>query len=273
MKRNYSLSLFRIALVLATGCAFLLPVSAPAPTVDIIISQFYLGFSQSFGDPTLRGPVALNIPTQTPDGAWEGVITILGNTYSIKGKVDNNGNLDFTSGRAGPIKGTGKWQDLTRGGALLFATYKLSSGDQGEVYLLRNFTQPPPEGDTPPDIAGSWRGTFESSLSLMRGTTELMIQQDRTATGAPGTGFMGQETLDTGAGGILINDFVGTIDGQGNFVRIGGTSAGPGSVQNRPMIYQGSGKVEPGAVEFRANSILYFVDGGQDDLVFVMTRI
>jgi hypothetical protein len=129
MKRNYSLSLFRIALVLATGGAFLLPVSAPAPTVHITIPQFYLGFSQSIGDPNQLGPVDLNIPTQTQDGAREGVITILGNTYSIRGKVDDNGNLEFNSGRAGPIKGKGKWQDLTRGGALILATYKLSSGD------------------------------------------------------------------------------------------------------------------------------------------------
>jgi hypothetical protein len=139
MKRNYSL--FRIALVLATGGAFLLPVSAPAPTVDIIISQFYLGFSQSIVNPDARGPVTLNIPTQTPDGAWEGVITILGNTYTIKGKVDNNGNVKFSSGRVG-VTGTGKWQDLTRGGALLLATYKLSSGGQGKIELLRKFTPP-----------------------------------------------------------------------------------------------------------------------------------
>lgn len=218
MKRNYSL--LRIALVLAAVGAFLLPVSAPAPTVHITIPQFYLGFSQSIGDPNQLGPVDLNIPTQTQDGAWEGVITILGNTYSIRGKVDDNGNLDFTSGRAGPIKGTGKWQDLTRGGALLFATYKLSSGDQGEVYLLRNFTQPPPDSDTPPNIAGSWRGTFEDNLSLMRGTDEWDVQQDLTETGAPGTGFTGQERI-MATPAIQLYQFAGTIDAHGNFVRIG----------------------------------------------------
>jgi hypothetical protein len=241
MKRNYSL--FRIALVLATGCAFLLPVSAPAPTVDIIISQFYLGFSQSIGDPNQLGPVDLNIPTQTQDGAWEGVITILGNTYSIKGKVDNNGNVKFSSGRVG-VTGTGKWQDLTRGGALLFATYKLSSGDQGKIDLLRKFI-PPPVPDTPPDIAGQWGGTFENKLSLMRGTDEWMVQQDRTPTGMPGTGFMGQETM-----GIIIYDFVGTIDGQGNFVRIG--------VSERGFIIEG-GKVESG--ELTANSVHHSASG------------
>jgi hypothetical protein len=223
MKRNYSL--FRIALVLATGCAFLLPVSAPAPTVQLTITQFYLGFSQSFGDPNQLGPVDLNIPTQTQDGAWEGVITILGNTYTIKGKVDNNGNLDFTSGRAGPIKGTGKWQDLTRGGALLLATYKLSSGEQGKIELLRKFAQPPPDQDTPPDIAGSWRGTFESSLSLMRGTVEWDVQQDLTETGASGTGFTGQERIMS-TPAIQLYQFAGAIDGQGNFVRIGVSSQG-----------------------------------------------
>jgi hypothetical protein len=222
MKRNYSL--FRIALVLATGGAFLLPVSAPAPTVDIIITQAYFGFSQSIGNPDALGPVDLNIPTQTPDGAWQGVITILGNTYAIMGKVDNSGNVKFSSGRVG-VTGTGKWQDLTRGGALLFATYKLSSGDQGKIELLRKFAQPPPGNDTPPDIAGSWGGTFENILSLMRGTVEWDVQQDLTETGAPGTGFTGQERIMS-TPAIQLYQFAGAIDGQGNFVRIGVSSQG-----------------------------------------------
>ena len=250
MKRNYSL--FRIALVLATGGAFLLPVSAPAPTVDIIISQFYLGFSQSIVNPDARGPVALNIPSQTPDGAWEGVITILGNTYTIRGKVDNNGNLEFNSGRTGPIKGTGKWQDLTRGGALLVASYKLSSGDQGEVSLLRKFS-PPPDQDTPPDIAGPWRGTFENNLSLMRGTVEWDVQQDRTETGAPGTGFTGQERI-MATPAIQLYQFAGTIDAHGNFVRIGVSAQG--------FVIEG-GKVESG--ELTANSVRHSA-GHDDDL-------
>jgi hypothetical protein len=260
MKTNYSL--FRIALVLAAGGAFLLPVSAPAPTVDITILQFYVGFSQSIRDPGLRGPAALNIPTQTPDGDFQGFITILGNTYAITGKVDNNGNLKFSSGRAGGVTGTGKWQDLTRGGALLLATYKLASGDQGKIDLLRKFN-PPPEPDTPPDIAGHWGGTFESSLSLMRGTVEWNVQQDRTPTGAPGTGFTGEETRDTGTPAIQLYKFAGIIDGQGNFVRIGVSELG--------FVIEG-GKFEDQAVELRANANLYFFDGGVDDLVIVITR-
>jgi hypothetical protein len=229
---------------LAAGCAVLLPVSAPAPTVHLTIPQFYLGFSQSIVNPDTLGPAALNIPTQTPEGDFQGFITILGNTYSIRGKVDDNGNLDFTSGRGGPIKGTGKWQDLTRGGALLLATYKLASGDQGQVNFLRKFQQPP-DPDMPPDISGSWRGTFESSLSLMGGTTELMIQQDRTETGVPGTGFTGQETTDAGTPAVILYQFAGTIDAQGNFVRIG--------VSDRGFVIEG-GKVESG--QLTANSCL-----------------
>jgi hypothetical protein len=254
MKRNYSL--FRIALVLATGGAFLLPVSAPAPTVDIIISQFYLGFSQSFGDPNQLGPVDLNIPSQTQDGAWEGVITILGNTYTIKGKVDNNGNVKFSSGHVG-VTGTGKWQDLTRGGALLLATYKLSSGDQGKIELLRKFS-PPPDQDTPPDIAGHWGGTVENKLSLMRGTTEWDVQQDRTSTGMPGTGFTGQETINPGTPAIVLYDFAGAIDGQGNFVRIGVAAQG--------FVIEG-GKVESG--ELTANSVHHSA-GGEDLEAFAL---
>jgi hypothetical protein len=137
---------------------------------------------------------------------------ILGNTYSIHGEIDDRG-IAWTSGFGG-VRGQAQWQDLTRGGALILGTYRLSQSNQGTINLLRNFTQPPDPG--PPDIGGPWRGTFENILSLMRGTDELMIQQDRTPTGAPSTGFMGQETRDT-----IIYDFVGTIDGQGNFVRVG----------------------------------------------------
>jgi hypothetical protein len=257
MKRNYSL--FRIALFLVVGCAFLLPVSAPAPTVDITILQFYLGFSQSSVNLDARGPAALNIPTQTPDGHFQGFITILGNTYAIMGKVDNSGNLDFTSGRAGPIKGTGKWQDLTRGGALLLATYKLSSGDQGKIYFLRKFTDPP-SPDMPPYIAGHWGGTFESDLSLMRGTAEWDVQQDLTETGAPGTGFMGQERI-MGTPAVQLYQFAGTVDAHGNFVRIGVSAQG--------FVIEG-GKFEAG--QLTGQSVRNFADGGQDDLVFVLTR-
>src|SRR5262249_16766514 len=167
-----------------------------------------------------------------------GVFTILGNTYSVRGDVDANGTVQFTTGRRGDVRGTGKLQDLTRGGALLLATYKLTSGDQGQVNFLRNFNQPP--DPAPPDIAGSYRGTFENPLSLMRGAFEWMVQQDRTPTGAHGTGFRGQETI-----GTTMNDFVGTIDGQGNFVRIS-VSAGE--------FFVGGGKIESGHLkDYSAN--------------------
>jgi len=157
------------------------------------------------------------------DTDWTGLFTLYGNTYAVRGKVDALGNLKFTS-RTG-LTGTGKWQDLTRGGALIFGSYKLASGDQGKVNFLGKFQQPP-EPDMPPDIAGSWRGTFENILSLMRGTTEFVIQQDRTPTGAPGTGFTGQETMDGGTPAVVLYQFAGTIDSQGNFVRIGVSGEG-----------------------------------------------
>lgn len=256
MKRNYSL--FRIALVLATGCAVFLPVNAPAPTVHITIPQFYLGFSQSIENPDAGGPAALNIPSQTPDGDFQGFITILGSTYTIRGKVDDDGNLEFNSGRAGPIKGKGKWQDLTRGAALLQGTYKLSSGDQGKVDLLRNFTQPS-EPEMPPDIAGFWRGTLDSVLPSMTTTVEWMIQQDRTPTGAPGTGFMGQEMI-----GTMVNDFVGTIDGGSagdpTWFYVDKVSSGSG-----PRRVIGGGKFESG--ELKATTVENSADSHGNEFV------
>jgi hypothetical protein len=222
MKRNYSL--FRIALLVATGFAVLVPSSAPAPTVHFTILQPYLGFSQSIDDPNVRGAAQLIVNSQVGDD-WTGLLTLYGNTYSIRGKVDVNGNLKFTSGRAGEIKGDGKWQDLTRGGALIFGSYKAASGDQGEVHFLGNFTQPR-EPEIVPNIAGSWRGTFENILSLMTGSEELTIQQDRTATGLTGTGFTGDGLLIDVILGPRLYHFVGTIDGGGNFVRIGVSDQG-----------------------------------------------
>ena len=259
MRRNYSL--LRIAFALVTACAFFLPVRAPAPTVDIIITQFYLGFSQSIGDPGLRGPAALNIPSQTSDGQFQGFITILGNTYSITGKVDNNGAVKFTS-RAG-LTGTGKWQDLTRGGALILASYKLSSGDQGKIDLLRNFTQPPDPG-MPPDIAGSWRGTFQNVLSLMGGTFERTIQQDRMPNGVLGTGFMGDGLLLDVVLGPRLYHFVGTVDGQRNFVSIG--------VSDQGFLIEG-GKFESGELRSSAaqNSGDRNLDGAADS-VYIFSR-
>ena len=133
-------------------------------------------------------------------------------------QTDSNRNLKFSCGRTG-VKGTGTLQDLTRGGALLTGTYRLSSGDQGEILLLQNFSQPPDPG--PPDIAGFWTGTLTNILCLLTGTDELTIQQDRTPNGTPGTGFTGQETQD-----MISYDFVGTIDGEGNWVRIGVSDLG-----------------------------------------------
>jgi hypothetical protein len=255
---------FRIALLLVIGGAFLLPGNARAQgrTFPDVLGH-YRGFFQSIGDPDVRGSVELNINFQDPpDPDFQGSITVLGNTYAIRGEVDNNGNLEFNSDRGGAIRGEGKWQDLTRGGALLLATYRLSSGDRGKVDVLRNFIDPP-EPDTPPDIAGHWRGTFESGLSLMRGADEWLVQQDRTETGAPGTGFMGQETMDTS-----IYDFVGTIDGQGNFVRIGNSARG--LIVNSGKFHLGL--QEPPEPDLQSHTVLNFVDGGLDDLVIVITR-
>jgi hypothetical protein len=155
--------------------------------------------------------------------------------------------------------------------ALVLATYKFTPLvgpiDQGKVDLLRGF-QEPPEPEVPPDIAGSWRGTFESSLSLMRGTDEWMVQQDRTRTGAPGTNFVGQETINVDTGGIIIYGFVGTIDGRGNFVRVGNSAHG--------FIVNG-GKFQPGLAEppepdLQAHAVLNFVDGGVDLVSMNLTR-
>jgi hypothetical protein len=89
---------------------------------------------------------------------------------------------------------------------------------------------------------------------------EWDVQQDLTETGAPGTGFMGQERI-MATPAILLYHFAGTIDGQGNFVRIG--------VSERGFVMEG-GKFESG--ELTGHSVRNFADGGQDDLVFVMTR-
>jgi hypothetical protein len=198
--------------------------------------------------PVLRGPAALTI---TPQGGneWTGLLTIQDTTYSVTGETDANGNLKFSSGRTG-VKGRGKLQDLTRGGALLTGTYRLSSGDQGEIVLLQNFSQPP----DPPDINGSWLGTFENVLCLMTGTFEWLVHQDRTPNGTPSTGFTGQETIDT-----IICDFVGTIDGSGNFVRIG--------VSDEGLLIEG-GKIESG--HLTANSARQSPGGPATSLVITL---
>jgi len=92
----------------------------------------------------------------------------------------------------------------------------------------------------------------------MRGAVEWKVEQDRTTTGKPGTGFKGQESMDMGAAGIIIRAFVGTIDGQGNFVRIGNSDRG--------MLIDG-GKVQPGLVkppdpDLQSHTAFIFVDGG-----------
>jgi hypothetical protein len=142
----------------------------------------------------------------------------------------------------------------------MLGTYKLaSSGDQGKIDLLRNFVDPP-EPDTPPDIAGLWPGTFESALSLIRGAVEWSIQQDRTDTGAPSTAFSGTETRDT-----IIYDFVGTIDGEGNFVRIGLSADGM-------LIDSGNFHlVDPPEPDFQSHSVVNFADGRLDLIVTTLT--
>jgi hypothetical protein len=254
MKRNYSL--FRIAFVLAIGVALLLPCNGWAGTSCLAGSSggaFSLnaGFWQS-ATPSAHGPAALTI---TPQGGneWTGLFTIQDITYSVTGATDANGNLKFSSGRTG-VKGTGKLQDLTRGGALLRGTYKLTSGDKGKIELLQNFTQPP-DPEMPPDIDGSWLGTFDNVLCLMTGTVEWLVHQDRTPTGVPSTAFTGQETIET-----IIYDFVGTIDGEGNFVRIGVSELG--------FIIEG-GKVESG--ELTANSVHESADGTNEVRAFRAT--
>jgi hypothetical protein len=254
---------FGIALVVTVGFGFLLPGTSWAQTTEAFPNLLgaYRGFSQSIGNPEVRGSVELMITAQNPppDTDFSGFLT-MGSLlpFLFAGKVDADGIFKFRgNGPAGSVTGTGKWQDLTRGGALVLATYKFTPRvgptDQGKVDLLRNFT-PPPDSDMPPDIAGDWRGIFQSSLSLMTGSTELRIQQDRTEAGTSGTGFMGQEARDMGTAGIIIYDFVGTIDGLGNLVRIG-------SARGFMPCYMG-GNVQLG--ELNAHSVQNFFDGGVD---------
>ncbi len=253
-------SLVKTASAVVMGCAVLLPGSARAQTQTFPdVRGHYQGFSQSIGDPDLRGPAELTINFQNAprEGDFSGSLTIGGRLFSFAGKVVPGGIFDGRGAApAGDIKVKGKWQNLTRGGALALAIYKFTPNvgpiDQGEVDLLRGFISPP-EPEMPPDIAGCWSGTFESGLSLMRGTVEWMIQQDRTEDGAPGTGFMGQETMDMGPAGIIINDLVGTIDGQGNCVRVG--------LSVRGFVICGC-RVASG--EVRAHSVRNLVDGGVD---------
>ena len=242
MRRNYSL--FRIALLLVIGGAFLLPRNCRADGTSCLGLSSGGSFSLNAGfwqaaSPSQRGPAALTIVLQE-NNKLTGLFTIQGNTYSVTGDWDANGNLEFRSGRTG-VRGAGKLQDLTRGGALFQGSFKFSSGEKGKVILLQNFTQPPDPG--PPDIAGSWRGTFTNILCLLAGTDELTIQQDRTPAGAPGTGFAGQETRNGGTPAVQLYQFAGTVDGQGNFVRIG--------VSDQGFFIEG-GKFESG--ELTANS-------------------
>jgi hypothetical protein len=176
MRRNHFP--FGIALAVTVGCGFLLPVTSGAQTTETFpdVLGAYRGFSQSVGDPQIRGPVELVITAQNPppDNDFSGFLT-LGSLlpFLFAGKVDADGIFKFRgSGPAGSVTGTGKWQDLTRGGALVLATYKFTPRvgrtDKGKVDLLRNFS-PPPDDGMPPDIAGDLRGTFASSLSLKTG--------------------------------------------------------------------------------------------------------
>jgi hypothetical protein len=256
MKRNYCL--FKIAILLVIGGAFCFVRATAGQQLRICDGQgpcTWNGFSRSTGDPNVRGPAELMITSQhpPPDPDFEGSIMILGNTYTIRGKVYPDGSVSFTSGRTG-VTGKGQLQDLTRGGALIGGTYKLSSGDQGELDFLRNFTQPPDPG--PPDISGSWRGTYENILSLMRGTDELMVEQERTPNGAPGTGFTGQETLDGGTPAVVLYQFAGTADAQGNFVLIGVSAEG---------LLIGGGRAESG--QLTATTVRHAADGLLLDVV------
>ena len=123
---------FGIALVVTVGCGFLLPGTSWAQTTEAFpnVLGAYRGFSQSIGDPNIRGPVELMITAQNPppDTDFSGFLT-MGSLlpFLFTGKVDADGIFKFRgNGPAGSVTGTGKWQDLTRGGALVLATYKFT---------------------------------------------------------------------------------------------------------------------------------------------------
>ena len=275
MKRTYSPPLSGIALALTLVLACTLSDLAWAQARALpSVSGHYRGLFQSIGDPNVRGPVELTINFQDPpDPDFSGSL-MLGSMlpFTFRGKVDADGLLKFTGrGPAGSVTGTGRWQDLTRGGALSLASYKFTPTagpvDQGNVRLLRGF-QDPPEPESPPDISGSWRGTFESGLTLVTGAGAWTVQQDRSKSGAPGTAFSGQESLDMGPAGIIINDFVGTIDGLGNLVRVG--------LSARGFVICGSkvstGLVDPPVPDVHGHGVLDLVHGGIDLISLALTR-
>src|SRR5262245_14664683 len=263
MRRNYCL--LRIALLLVIGGAFLLPRNCRADGTSRLGLSSGGTFSLNAGfwqaaSPSQHGPAALTIILQE-DNELTGLFTIQGNTYSVTGHWDADGNLDFRSGRT-RVRGEGKLQDLTRGGALFQGTFKFSSGEKGKVILLQNFTQPPDPG--PPDISGSHRGTFTNILCLLAGTDELTIQQDHTPGGAPGTGFTGQETMDGGTPAVVLYQFAGTIDGQGNFVRFG--------VSDQGFLIIEGGKLESGQLTGSATRHDDANLDGAADSVYIFSR-
>jgi hypothetical protein len=264
MKTNSSL--IKIALLSIITCGFVTAHSVWAQAFPDILGQ-YQGFAQSSAFPTdQHGPaeVTINFAQPAPDSLrFQGRLTIFGRTYDISGNLLTDGTFNFSNGRHGnaALTGAGKWQDLNRGGALALGSYKLGR-DEGKLALLRPFADPPSE-HAPPYIGGSWGGTVGSTLSITVGTVQWNVQQERSPGGVPSTRFMGQETIDMGTAGRIINDFVGTISDDGgergiHFVRIANSSRG--------MLIDG-GEVDPPDPDLQplhAHPVLNFVDGGVD---------
>jgi hypothetical protein len=221
----------------------------------------YAGFFRSYGDPNeLRGMVEFDI-TQQVGPTFSGQLTLVSNglrlPFPFTGMVDATGAFRGTGqGLAGRVAFLGSLRNLGGRAAYVTAGYEfvptLGNPTQGIANLLRNFVGNPDL--LPPVIDGNWTGTFASARGLPPDPCRLVVQQDRTSTGAPGTGFRGQLFRSD-----LTFDVVGTINGRGQFYFIGQGAAGNVLVQGQVAPPD---PVHPATA--RASYLLVLVNGSTD---------
>jgi len=269
-------SLFRILLLAACLAALSVGDRAAAgvpPDTDKIqdVTGSWSGYFQSTVDPRVMGTVQFDVATQR-QRRFMGTVTMRAGvafTFPFDGTIAASGDVNG-GGRSAdgtvhfhgqlieqPIGSNDRVQDAAVVDVQYRFTFPDGSVDEGFALALRSF----PEGDcTPPDVTGTWTGSFTSASTGATG-------EDISAWSGPGDRvshtFTGGTILSLGDERLTFVDR-GTIDcpdedGAANVVVIG-----VGATSR--VIFQGVYMIDPRTTKpcIKGTYVLEFFDGTTD---------
>lgn len=214
MRKSFTMLQCMFAITAALG---VLLTSAPAADTQNVIGE-WRGFYQGIGDPDIK-PATLTIGSQV-NRRFDAIFEYIPCIMPVDGTIAASGQAIFSGkGCDGMTIGDVSLQDLGGGGAIFDGSVKMHPSDgtrqEGSLIVLRKFIGHPDL--MPVDVTGDWRGFAISTVTGERRDVTASFEAERTATGAPTTGFAAKMGLLP----CIFPAGLGTINSRGDALLIG----------------------------------------------------